>query len=209
MAVVSPTEAWALKVGGGDLFYQSEVLHWTGRAWQVEPFPTPAGDPLGVELNAIAEVSSDEVWVVGETYDPDIQGARPLSARWDGERWRLVPIGLPHLHVGLNGVTVVPGTSELLAVGSLSYGALYGAERHAVVLRVALGIDGVKVASPKVGGRSGFSDVVAVGWPPTWWGRSSPRPKGSTLNTCSRRACRTVVGRCTEEDPAASRPSTR
>ena len=193
VAVVSPTEAWALRVGGGDLFYRSEVLHWTGRAWQVEPFPTPAGDPLGVELNAFAVVSSDEVWVVGETYDPDMKGARPLSARWDGERWRLVPIGLPHLHVGLNGVAVVPGTSELLAVGSLSYGALYGAKRHTVVLRW-LGDRWVKVPSPKIGRRSGFSDVVAVGSAAYMVGAFLPTAEASTEHVL---AARLVNGRWT------------
>jgi len=159
VAVVSPTEAWALGVHV-DMFSTSDVLHWTGWAWQEVPFPTPAGDPRGVELNALAVVSPDEVWVVGEVYDPD-WGPRPLSARWDGERWQLVPIGLPTVHQGLTGVAVEPGTSTLLAVGALHWGAVYG-KQHTLVLRW-LGDRWVRVPSPKVGRASGFADVVATG----------------------------------------------
>lgn len=161
VAVVSPTEAWAVGVGEGELFYRSAVFHWTGGAWRQERFPTPAGNPLGVELNELAVVSSDEVWVVGETYDPDWPHPRPLSARWDGERWHLVPIGLPNVRQGLTGVAVVPGTSRLIAVGRLMYGASY-VPGHTLALRF-VGDRWVEIPSPKVGRRSGFSDVVVAG----------------------------------------------
>jgi hypothetical protein len=72
-----------------------------------------------------------------------------------------VPIGLPNVDEALTGVTVEPGTSNLIAVGGLHYGALYGTQQT-LVLRW-LGDRWIRVASPRVGGSSGFADVVATG----------------------------------------------
>lgn len=75
-AVVSSSEAWAVEEDEQTAL----ILHWDGRAWRrVAAVPE-------VDLTALAVVSSDDVWAVGQKSD----FSRPVTMHWNGVRWRRV-----------------------------------------------------------------------------------------------------------------------
>lgn len=116
IAVVSPHEAWAVGGLGAGMIFEPLVLHWTGLRWEREAFPDVADE--FVMLNAVAVVGPRDVWAVGtRASEGSPQPGRPLAARWLGDRWQLVPLGDPTLHGSLEGLSVVPGTDHLWAVG--------------------------------------------------------------------------------------------
>ena len=158
VAVISPYEAWVVTDYGADAFNESLVYRWDGIRWTEVAFPTPprAGDPSTWSLTTIAEVGPDAVWAVGFRV---ADALRPISARWDGARWRLVPMGIPHLHGRLEGLTVVPGTSQLWAVGSSGH--------HPLALRWD-GNAWHKTRTPRLEGRPTFADVVSTAGGATW-----------------------------------------
>ena len=116
IAVVSPTEAWAVGALGAEEIREPLVLHWTGLRWERVAFPAGSDDASYAALRAVAVVSPHEIWAVGSR-SAGGQTARPFTARWLGERWRLVPIGTPALRGWLEDVAVIPGTDQLWAVG--------------------------------------------------------------------------------------------
>jgi hypothetical protein len=71
--------------------------HWDGRAWTVVDGADTNG--ASVRLNAVAAVSSDDVWAVGE-YLPtadETSASASLIEHWNGNAWELVsspPLGL-------------------------------------------------------------------------------------------------------------------
>ena len=125
IAVVSPYDAW-MTTYIGDNLGTSYVYRWTGLRWEEVASPTPSfGHPAPGnavwEIDALAVVDPTQVWAVGAYAHYRSPGARrvvrPLTARWDGTRWQLVPVAIPHLSGHLLGVASVPGTDRLWAVG--------------------------------------------------------------------------------------------
>lgn len=74
------------------------------RGWNIVPSPKPN---TGYELNAVAAVSTDDAWAVGDG---------TLIEHWDGTSWRLVPAPHPGEVSGLLGVTAISATN-IWAVG--------------------------------------------------------------------------------------------
>lgn len=171
VAVISPYEAWIVtdygEAGGNEAY----VYHWSGVRWAKVPFPTPGhqGDHPYWALTAIAAVGRSEIWTVGyRGTDP----SRPISARWDGVRWRMVPIGIPHLHGSLDGLTVIPGTRQLWAVGSAGH--------HPLALRWD-GTSWRKTPTPRLGAYTMYTDVVTTVGGVTWAVGSTTRRHGRML----------------------------
>ena len=158
VAVISPYEAWVVTDYAVAGAHESHVYRWGGVRWSEVAFPTPRhlGDYPYWELRAIEAVGPNEVWAVGyRGSDP----THPISARWDGTRWRLIPIGIPNLRGSLDGLAVVPGTSELWAVGSAGDRLL------------ALRWDGRawhRTPTPRLGAYSMYTDVVTTSGGATW-----------------------------------------
>ena len=160
IAVISPYEAWIITDYAVAGAHESHVYRWGGVRWSEVAFPTPRhlGDYPYWELRAIEAVAPNEVWAVGYR-GADPTQTHPVSARWDGTRWRLVPIGIPGLRGSLDGLTVVPGTSQLWAVGSAGDRLL------------ALRWDGRawhRTPTPRLRAYSSYTDVVTTLGGATW-----------------------------------------
>src|SRR6266571_5651399 len=62
--------------------------HWDGSSWTVVPAPSPGGRFTGSGFDAVAAVSSSDVWAVGSRGVQD--GDRTLVEHWDGSSWKVV-----------------------------------------------------------------------------------------------------------------------
>jgi len=109
---VASDDVWAVGHGNDFATLRSRTLveHWDGARWRKVKSPNPAGPALPNELHAVLARSADEVWAVGERGSP----ARALILQFDGDRWRVVDNSCGG---GLRGITGIPGTSTLWAVG--------------------------------------------------------------------------------------------
>ena len=110
MAAAGPGDLWA--VGSSTPATgppQPVAEHWNGVRWSAIPVPSPAS---GGRLMAASARGSDDVWAVGAA------GLAPLIEHWNGRRWHIV--SSPSLGAGahLDGVTVVPRSTTVWAVGT-------------------------------------------------------------------------------------------
>ena len=85
--------------------------HWNGTKWSMVSSPNAPKSSFN-KLNAVAAVASKNVWSVGED---TLNSA--LTEHWNGTQWKLVSSPMVGAVANLNGVTVVPGTRQLWAVG--------------------------------------------------------------------------------------------
>jgi hypothetical protein len=96
---------------------QTLIEQWNGTAWQIVPSPNGGADAN--DLYGVAAVAARDVWAVGEAVVPHTGPSQPLLERWDGMRWQVVAGPIPgKIYNTLQGVTVIPGTSRLWAVGA-------------------------------------------------------------------------------------------
>jgi hypothetical protein len=90
VAVVSPTDAWA--VGSAlDASFSGRTLtqHWDGASWTIVPSPNPSESGVGSNLLSVAAASSTDVWAVGDIDTGEfVMGT--LTEHWDGTRWLAV-----------------------------------------------------------------------------------------------------------------------
>ena len=153
--VVSPTDAWMVSSVGTGARNESHIYRWAGVRWSETSVPRPKAHRWA--LTSIEAVSAGQVWAVGYRDAKDGEGLPvPITARWDGARWQLVPVKIQRIRGSLEGLAVMPGTGQLLAVGSTGRG----------VQTLALRWDGrtwARVPSPAIGSRSSFRDVTSVG----------------------------------------------
>lgn len=115
VSALAPDDVWAVghtDLSGAD---QSVVVHWDGRSWTRVDFPNLG---LGVTVNDIAGVSSDDVWAVGNYQPESSRHRRTLSAHWDGTRWSVVHTPrIPRTPHSLDDVSAVsPG--DIWATGA-------------------------------------------------------------------------------------------
>jgi hypothetical protein len=84
VAAISPDDAWAV----GNDNNVAVVEHWDGTQWERVPvqLPSDAG------LNALAALSSNDVWAAGE-YRANNGTLQPLFVHWDGTSWSPVRQG--------------------------------------------------------------------------------------------------------------------
>jgi WD40 repeat protein len=118
------SDVWAVGTLGGR---HTLTLHWDGTRWSRMPSPSP-----GVELNELTSVyakSPGEAWAAGKyLYLGMPIGAPqgdPLVLRWDGSRWRPVPVQFGGTYV--NAVSIAPGGEGWLAGGYAGEGGGSGA----------------------------------------------------------------------------------
>lgn len=78
VAVVSPTDIWAVGEVSTGAAFVSLQMHFDGRYWQRSPDQFPF-----VQLNSISMVSADEGWACGTTGD-----GKPVMLRYSGGHWR-------------------------------------------------------------------------------------------------------------------------
>lgn len=105
VAVVSPTDVWAVGFVLVNRRSHTLIEHWNGSTWQVQP------SPIGY-LNGVAAVSPTDAWAVGDTID-----GQQLLEHWNGSTWELQPSpSSPTTASGLYGIAAV-SPSDVWAVG--------------------------------------------------------------------------------------------
>ena len=176
------------------------------------PAPSPAATDAGFapsggagSLSAVAALAESDAWAVG-THTPLPKGIYPLTAHWDGQRWRAVPCPSP-------GGTADPTRSSLEAVAIDAPGDAWAVGRWSPIEHNArrypliehwngaawsivpapssgghvtdLDLTAVAAVSPTAawaigeGVAGGHSVPVFMGWDGTRW-RYLPRPVGTT-----------------------------
>jgi hypothetical protein len=113
-------DVWAVgdAYGNPSSIYAPLAEHWDGSAWSIVPTPGRSGQ--SGRFNAVAAISRNDAWAVGET----VNGSAfvPLVEHWDGKSWHIVASPDPHGGiVFLEGITAV-GPREVWAVGEIGVG---------------------------------------------------------------------------------------
>ena len=120
VSALSPSAAWAVGVSSQDVgsSIQSLIEQWDGSTWRI--VPSSGGDAL----NAVAAISSRDVWAVGgrlfagSGYHPP---SNPLILHWDGTRWSTVPSPSTGHATELDGVVAL-AANDVWAVGAFDVG---------------------------------------------------------------------------------------
>jgi hypothetical protein len=98
------------------------IEHWNGKVWRIVPSPLPTGANYAA-LQAISCTSSTECLAVGGfSLNTVTAQTQPLSERWDGTTWKVLPTPNPQAENGsyLTGVACTP-TSTCEAIGDYIY----------------------------------------------------------------------------------------
>ncbi len=124
VAAVSPQDVWAV---GYQLSTVSSAMwilaeHWNGTQWSVVSTPIPG--QTDSEFNSVVAQSANSVWAAGYFNGLGFS-PQPLIERWDGSAWRVVNSPLPEGATAgsFKAMSVVPGSSQVWATGSVRYGA--------------------------------------------------------------------------------------
>jgi hypothetical protein len=121
VAVVSPSDAWAVGWTSTGTGTNALTEHWNGTAWSVVPVPAPAG--TGLQLNAVTAISADDAWAVGTTTaGPALHG---IILHWNGTTWKRAATPAHQPDGYLMGVTA-SSASNVWAVGQSNSGNCSG-----------------------------------------------------------------------------------
>jgi hypothetical protein len=117
VAAISANDVWAVGHSGDpSTIPQTLTEHWDGTRWSIIPSPSP-GTYNGNVLNAVAAVSSSDVWAVGWYQSGQTgQEGGALTMHWDGTQWTVVP---NTSRWQLYGVTAI-SSNDVWAVGEQS-----------------------------------------------------------------------------------------
>jgi hypothetical protein len=106
VAVISPTDVWAVGDWGRGQTRSTLIEHWDGNSWTIVP-SLPAYGRSG--LSAVDGLSASSVWAVGS------YRGHPVVLHWNGQRWKRVPSRTPPFAV-LASLAAV-GQKNVWAVG--------------------------------------------------------------------------------------------
>jgi len=102
------------------------VEHWNGYEWGIVPSPSPGktpaegNEPASSSLEAVAALSPDNIWAVGE--DTTKTSEVGLIEHWNGSKWKVVPSPVPgSFQQTLYGVAAV-NARNIWAVGNFYAG---------------------------------------------------------------------------------------
>jgi hypothetical protein len=170
-AAISAKDVWAVgNISGASPSAPAQTLteHWNGKSWSVISSPNPA---VYVDyLSAVAAVSTDDVWAVGEQESCNgCDDGQMLIEHWDGTSWSVIANpSYPGTGSSLNAVWAL-SANNVWAVGD------YGNSSNSVALALIIHWDGSSwsfVSSPPPSLNVGYltsvsgtsaNDVWAVG----------------------------------------------
>jgi len=115
VSAVSDNDVWAVGVSYNTerTLSTSLIEHWNGTQWNVVPSPNPSAT-LNV-LNAVAAVSTNDVWAVG--FAPT--GSNPiLIIHWNGSVWSVVPNPPSNMPLNNLAALAVISANDIWAVGT-------------------------------------------------------------------------------------------
>lgn len=125
MAYIAADDIWAVgrtygQFPASDWNQFTLAMHFDGTAWSIVPTPNPTAAPelTYCELNAVAAISSTNVWAAGTRVDTDggagYVGLHNLVLHWDGSSWAQVEAPIPP-SFGFQGVSG-DGIYDILAL---------------------------------------------------------------------------------------------
>lgn len=151
VAAVSTNNVWAV----GSYFdskaqlWNTLIEHWDGTSWSVVPSPTPQG--FGGQLNAVAVVSSGDVWATGA----DSSDSKGIAEQWNGSTWALVTLPSWTYQYQLQGIAAA-AANDVTASG-------YGMVSNGLFQPMALHWDGTSwtfVNPPALPSNSRFDGIA-------------------------------------------------
>ncbi len=93
VAAVASNDVWAVGFsanGNTSPAYATLAEHWNGSAWSIVPTPSPSGAAVGPSLNAVAAISSSDVWAVGGEPSLPSYSDKAVLEHWNGTAWSIV-----------------------------------------------------------------------------------------------------------------------
>jgi hypothetical protein len=113
VAAISASDLWAVgAVTNSSYIQQTLIEHWNGTSWSIVTSPSPGS--MFNRLNAVAAVSTNDVWAVGV-------GNGPLIEHWNGSSWKVVSSPTT---ISLSSVTAVSAHDVWAVGGGYGTGAL-------------------------------------------------------------------------------------
>ena len=88
IAVLSPSDAWAVGTHNTLQGEHTLILHWDGSRWTRLKSPNPSENRHSDVLYAVSGSSQSDAWAVGGFYDGTAR--RALTLHWDGDHWSSV-----------------------------------------------------------------------------------------------------------------------
>ncbi|MFZ0799121.1 MAG: hypothetical protein WCA13_11475 [Terriglobales bacterium] len=171
VAGVSASDLWAVGYELNTSNNQFNLAeHWNGTSWTIVPTPSPGVTQCASlwqnNLNGVAAVSTNDVWVVGFICGAGQPGNNPfltLTEHWDGSQWSVVTSPNPSNYSSLYGVAAL-STNNVWAVGQN-----YGASEPETLVEHWDGTSWSVIPSPNPSGRTAYLDAVAAVSPTNIW----------------------------------------
>lgn len=173
VAALSSTDAWAVGYQNDNNLNDSRTLtqHWDGTSWKTVASPNPGTTPgcqnsnTGNVLNAVAAVSSNDVWAVGFAFTCSSL-LKPMALHWNGTKWSVVPTPKVKTNdnAALNGIVAL-ASNNIFAVG-------YQPASNGAVLTLIEHWDGTSwklVSSPNANGTGNVLTSVTANGPNDIW----------------------------------------
>jgi hypothetical protein len=118
VAAINASNVWAVgyytDTNTSQNFDQTLIEHWDGTSWSVVISPNPG---LGGNIfNGLVAMNANSIWAVGASWDISGNNVQALIEHWNGKSWKVV--SSPTASDQLTGITRVPSTNQLWAVGS-------------------------------------------------------------------------------------------
>ena len=158
VAVLGRHNVWAVGYWNAGSSYTAVIEHWTGRKWHMVTTNAPSGSN---RLFGIAALSAKNIWAVGWS-DQGGGTINTLLLHWNGTAWH--PASSPPNPFNeneLQAVARVPGTTDLLAVGSG-----YSSAWHSLFLHMHNGTWTQETSEDQ--GYNGFRAVAATSMTNAW-----------------------------------------
>ena len=153
VTVVSSSNFWAVGSYSPDSSSTLTLIeHWNGLKWSIVSSPNPV--PSNDGLDAIAAVSSNNVWAVGAN---NLDG-EPLIEHWDGLQWNIDTSPNTGGGSDLYGVTTVSST----AIWAVGYSSASNPNRLQTLIEHWNGINWSIIASPNLSGDNFLFSVTRV-----------------------------------------------
>jgi hypothetical protein len=123
VAAVAGNDVWAVGFsanGNASPAYATLAEHWNGSGWSTVPTPTPSGSAISLSLNAVAAISSSDVWAVGGAV-PSLASysGKAILEHWNGSAWSIfaAPAGTENWSSSSRFGVAAVASSNVWAVG--------------------------------------------------------------------------------------------
>jgi hypothetical protein len=169
---ISPTLAWAVgnENNNGQSLFQQVIEQWDGKKWSV--FPNPKFPPNSEAiLFAMAPISANDIWAVGDFLQIDKNLDFNLFEHWDGTTWTATTVRVTKSPFeSLSGASA-DATNDAWAVG------FQGISTTKILAKHWDGTNWTTAATPHVAGNNSRLNAVLALAPNDAWavGFSTPR----------------------------------